>query len=96
MSDEQSILPRRIQIPGDTLIPDQEWCDLQLGGATRRTSQRLDKDGCPYTYIRGEKWRPLNEGQRGSPAASNAATPQKRVVVALPLNAGERRHDPPR
>jgi hypothetical protein len=85
MSDEQSTLPRRIQIPGDTLIPDQEWCDLQLAGATRRTSQRLDKDGCPYIYIRGEKWRPLNEGQRwlaGRIKRRNPKKPGRRSAAA--------------
>jgi hypothetical protein len=62
---EQLIPPsRRIEIPGDTLILDEEWCDLGLAGATRRTSQRLDKKGCPYVYIAGKKYRPLEECRR--------------------------------
>jgi hypothetical protein len=63
MSDEQSTRPRRIEIPGDTLILDEEFCTIVLGGAVRRTSQRYDKEGCPHIYIAGHKYRPLNEGR---------------------------------
>jgi hypothetical protein len=62
MSDEHSA-PRRIEIPGDTLVLDEEFCALVLGGAVRRTSQRMDKDGFPYIYVANRKYRPLNEGR---------------------------------
>lgn len=49
-----------IEIPGDTLISDDElaveW------GATRRTLSRYDRlpDGLPYVMIAGKKYRPIN------------------------------------
>jgi hypothetical protein len=56
-------LPNRIEIPGDVLVTDAEFCDLVLGGATRRTGQRLDAKGLPFTMVAGRKYRPLNEGR---------------------------------
>jgi hypothetical protein len=54
---------RRIEIGGDTLITDEEFCRVALDDATRRTSQRLDREGLPYVYIAGRKFRPLNAGR---------------------------------
>jgi hypothetical protein len=53
----------RIDIPGDVLVPDAEFCALVLGGATRRTASRLEAEGLPYVMVRGRKYRPLNEGR---------------------------------
>jgi hypothetical protein len=83
MSDQHPALPRRIEIPGDTLILDQEWCD-QLGGVTRRTSQRLDKYGCPHIYIGGHKYRPLRECQAwlaGRIQRRNQKSPRRNVAA---------------
>jgi hypothetical protein len=55
--------PERIELDGDTLLKDELWCDEVLGGATRRTAQRLDAEGCPYVVVRGYKYRPLNAGR---------------------------------
>jgi hypothetical protein len=66
MSNEVQDRPaplRRIEIPGDTLIPDEEFCDEVLAGATRRTSQRYDAKGLPFAMIGGIKWRPIGEGR---------------------------------
>lgn len=63
MSTEQTSPSRRIELADDTLVLDEEFCAVVLGGAVRRTSQRLDKDGCPHIYIGGKKYRPLNEGR---------------------------------
>jgi hypothetical protein len=57
MSEKDQI--RRIEINEDFLIPDGDFCQESLGGATRRTSQRLDKQGLPYVMIAGRKWRPV-------------------------------------
>jgi hypothetical protein len=56
-------LPKHIEIPGDTLVPDAEFCADVLGGATRRTGSRLDAEGCPYVMVAGRKYRPLSEGR---------------------------------
>jgi hypothetical protein len=54
----------RIEIPGDVLIPDAEFCRLVLAGATRRTASRLEAEGLPFVMVAGRKYRPLNEGRR--------------------------------
>ena len=52
-----------ITIPGDLLIPDDEFCREVLDGATRRTARRYERDGLPFVMIRGRKFRPLNAGR---------------------------------
>ncbi len=54
----------RIEIPGDTLLLDELWCDEVLGGASKRTAKRLEPQGLAYVFIRGSKYRPLIEGRR--------------------------------
>jgi hypothetical protein len=54
----------RIEIPGDVLIPDAEFCRVVLAGATRRTASRLEAEGLPFAMVAGRKYRPLNEGRR--------------------------------
>jgi len=54
----------RIEIPGDALIPDSEFCRVVLAGATRRTASRLEAEGLPFVMVAGRKYRPLNEGRR--------------------------------
>ncbi len=53
----------RISIPDDALVPDKEFCEKVLAGATRRTGQRLDALGLPFVMVGGRKFRPLNEGR---------------------------------
>lgn len=53
----------RIEIPGDTLVPDAEFCTEVLAGATTRTARRLDREGLPFALVAGRKYRPLNEGR---------------------------------
>jgi hypothetical protein len=52
-----------ILIPGDTLIPDAEFCEQVLDGINRRAARRLDAKGLPFVMVRGRKFRPLNEGR---------------------------------
>jgi hypothetical protein len=52
-----------ITIPGDLLIPDDEFCREVLDGATRRTARRYERDGLPFVMIRGRKFRPLHAGR---------------------------------
>jgi hypothetical protein len=54
----------RIEIPGDVLIPDAQFCADVLAGAARRTAARLDRQGLPFVMVRGHKYRPLNEGRK--------------------------------
>jgi hypothetical protein len=71
----------RITIPGDTLIPDDEFCREVLDGATRRTARRYERDGLPFVYIRGRKFRPLNAGREWLAARIKAQVvykPQRR------------------
>ena len=66
MSNEVQDRPaplRRIEIPGDTLVLDREFCDVVLAGATTRTSKRYEAEGLPFAMIGGLKWRPLREGR---------------------------------
>jgi hypothetical protein len=68
-----------IEIPGDTLIPDEEFCRLVLGGSTRRTAARHELEGLPYILIRGRKYRPLKAGREWLAARIQAQTrPQRR------------------
>jgi hypothetical protein len=52
-----------ITIPGDVLIPDDEFCREVLNNATRRTARRYDREGLPFIIIRHRKFRPLNAGR---------------------------------
>jgi hypothetical protein len=52
----------RIEIPGDVLIPDEEFCDEVLGGACTKTASRYEALGLPFAFIAGRKWRPVVEG----------------------------------
>lgn len=61
MTDE--VPPTAIEIPGDTLIPDDVFCRDVLGGSHRRTAKRYEQEGLPYLMIRGRKYRPLNAGR---------------------------------
>lgn len=63
MSEVDSSPSSRIEIPGDVLVPDEEFCRDVLNDCTRRTSRRYDAQGLPYILIRGRKFRPLNAGR---------------------------------
>jgi hypothetical protein len=54
--------PRRIEIPGDILILDADFCEQVLAGASKRTASRLEAEGLPYLMLAGCKYRPLNAG----------------------------------
>ena len=71
----------RIEIPGDTLITDAEFCEVVLAGATRRTASRLDAEGLPFAMVAGRKYRPLHEGRAWLAARiqrRNQSTPRRR------------------
>jgi hypothetical protein len=54
--------PRRIEIPGDVLILDVDFCSQVLAGSSQRTALRLETEGLPYIMVGGCKYRPLNAG----------------------------------
>ena len=62
-SEDQGGPSRRIEIPGDVLLPDADFLNEVLAGATRRTGSRLDSEGLPFVMVAGRKYRPLNEGR---------------------------------
>ena len=62
MSIDIKARPRRIEIPGDVLILDEDFCQQVLAGASKRTASRLEAEGLPYLLIAGCKYRPLKAG----------------------------------
>jgi hypothetical protein len=54
---------RHIEIPGDVLIPDEEFCREVLNGCARRTAKRYEAEGLPFVMVAGWKFRPLNAGR---------------------------------
>jgi hypothetical protein len=73
----------RIEIPGDTLILDKEFCEEVLGGATTRTSKRYEDEGLPFAMVGGRKYRPLQEGLKWVAARiQRRGQPVKRRRVA--------------
>jgi hypothetical protein len=70
---------RRIEVDGDILITDQEFCHVALDDATRRTAQRLDQEGLPYVFIAGKKFRPLNAGRAWLTARIVSKTHEERT-----------------
>ena len=54
-AEDQREATGRIEIPGDVLIPDAEFCRVVLAGATRRTASRLEAEGLPFAMVGGRK-----------------------------------------
>lgn len=63
MSNIAKARPRRIEIPGDVLVIDEDFHQEVLAGASRRTGKRLEAEGLPYVMVSGIKYRPLNGGR---------------------------------
>jgi hypothetical protein len=55
--------PRSIEIAGDTLILDEDFCKQVLAGGSTRTALRLEAEGLPFVMVVGRKFRPLNAGR---------------------------------
>ncbi len=55
--------PRRIELPDDVLVIDEDFHREVLAGASRRTGKRLEAEGLPYIMVTGVKYRPLNAGR---------------------------------
>jgi hypothetical protein len=53
----------RIEIGGDTLVTDAEFCATVLAGVHRRTARRYERDGLPFVMVGGKKYRPLGQGR---------------------------------
>jgi hypothetical protein len=83
----------RIEIPGDVLVTDSEFCALVLGGATRRTASRLEAEGLPFAMVAGRKYRPLNEGRAWLAARiqRRSQPPQKRRASRDPGVSGPKK-----
>lgn len=78
-----------IDIPGDVLITDAEFCREVLDDATRRTARRYEREGLPYVMVRGRKFRPLNAGREWLAArikAHVAYKPRRHVRASKPVN----------
>jgi hypothetical protein len=74
-------ITRHIEIPGDVLIPDDEFCREVLNDCARRTAKRYEMQGLPFVMIGGRKFRPLNAGREWLAAriqAQVAYRPQRR------------------
>jgi hypothetical protein len=56
-------VPRHIEIPGDVLISDAEFCREVLNDCARRTAKRYEREGLPFVMVAGRKFRPLNAGR---------------------------------
>ena len=55
--------PRRIELPDDVLIIDEDFHTEVLAGASRRTGKRLEAQGLPFIMVTGVKYRPLKAGR---------------------------------
>ena len=53
----------RIEIPGDTLVLDKEFCREVLDDCHVRTARRYEREGLPFVLVNGRKFRPLNAGR---------------------------------
>lgn len=85
MSDQHPDFARRIEIPGDVLVTDLEFCVIALAGATRRTATRYEEEGLPYIFIAGCKYRPLKASLAWLASRikqRNQPTPKRRNVAA--------------
>jgi hypothetical protein len=74
-------VPTSIEIPGDVLIPDADFCRDVLGGTHRRTAKRYEMEGLPFVMISNRKFRPLNAGREWLAARIQAQVtyrPQRR------------------
>jgi hypothetical protein len=81
MPTDNQARPSRVEIPGDILIPDADFCREVLGGCARRTAKRLEADGLPFIKIRGRTYRPLNAGRAWLASQIKVKTPQRRRAV---------------
>jgi hypothetical protein len=55
--------PRRIEIRGDVLVLDEDFCKEVLADASQRTAKRHEAEGLPFVMVAGCKYRPLNAGR---------------------------------
>jgi hypothetical protein len=78
--EDQKPPPRRIDIGTDILVLDEDFCDEVLAGAVRRTAKRYERDGLPYVFVAGHKYRPLNEGRAFLAARIQRRNQKKRVA----------------
>ena len=67
----------RIEIPGDMLVSDSEFCATVLGGVHRRTAKRLELEGLPFIMVGGRKYRPLRQGRAWLAARITARKPRR-------------------
>jgi len=69
-----------IEIPGDVLVSDAEFCRAVLAGANRRTAKRYEREGLPFVMVAGKKYRPLAQGRAwlASRIKVRSASPRRR------------------
>ena len=56
--------PRRIEIDGDILVLDEDFCKEVLAGSCRRSAKRLEAQGLPTIKVGGAIYRPLVAGRK--------------------------------
>jgi hypothetical protein len=66
---------------GDKLVPDAEFLQA-AGGVTARTGNNWDQQGCPFIYVGGKKFRPLNEGLNWLAGRIHRRNPPRRARAA--------------
>jgi hypothetical protein len=76
--EDRRIPAAHIEIPGNTLVPDAEFCRVALNNATRRTAARYEAYGLPFVMVAGRKYRPLNEGRAWLAARIERRNPHRR------------------
>jgi hypothetical protein len=74
---ETTVSDVRIEIPGDVLVSDDEFCATVLAGANRRTAKRYESDGLPFVMVAGRKYRPLAQGRAWLASRITARKPRR-------------------
>jgi hypothetical protein len=93
MSDQVQALAagggfNHIEIPGDVLIPDADFCRDVLNDCARRTAKRYEAEGLPFVMVAGKKFRPLNAGREWLAARIQAvAYRPRRARASKPKSA---------
>ena len=54
----QNPAPVRIEIDGDVLVSDEEFCALVLAGIHRRTARRYEREGLPFVMWAARSFDP--------------------------------------
>jgi hypothetical protein len=76
---------KSIPLADDFGVPDADFRRFALAGASQKTGQRYDRQGLPFIYIRGEKWRPVRAGMAWIASRITIRTEKRRAREDAPL-----------